>query len=370
MNEKISKKSFINREELHKKIQQALIEKKNKNTKNINELKKDLKIETINQNVNFNTIVRASNARNNNMAQLVRKNVGLNEIKDLLKKIDVFFDDNCSAYMALGGIGDLLLILATCYDQKNPKVLFLANNPASVFVKNLFKFFNIPHLIHKNLMGTHWCNLVYDKFIKMPSFKTSAHLADGLNYGDWYNLEKYAPRIRNNTNWDELVGHNKLFSEKYVILCPSGSWKNESRRRYLSLEEYRIVVTKLLQKKYKIVTTSDENDLKTYGLFPNQNCVWMTNNHIISFDGSKKEIDFKTFLQTINSANQHISMDTYLKTLVLLMNKEVKVIKTRFNGNYLEDGVDSSDKIFLDKTIWPKVKTYKLDELFQEIEMF
>lgn len=369
MNEKISKKFSNSREELQKRIAKALVDRKNSNTKNINDIKKDLKLQDIKKS-NFNTIVKAANARNKNMAKLVKHNIGLNEIKDLFKKIDVFFDDNCSGYMVLGGVGDLLLVLAACYNQPNPKVLFLANNPRSQLVKNLFDFFNVQYVIHKNLMGTHWCNMVYDKFIKMPCFKTSAHLADGLNYGDWFHIEKYKDRLVTSTDWDKIIGENRLFEEKYVLLCPSGSWKGEARRRYLSLEEYRTVVAKLLQKKYKIVTTSDESDLKTYGLFPNQNCVWMTNDKIISHDGTKKDINFKTFLQIINSADECISMDTYLKTLVLLMNKKAKVIKTRFNGQYMEDGLDSSDKIFLDKTIWPKIQTFTLDKIFEEIDNF
>lgn len=367
MNEKISKKFSNSREELQKRISKALTDKKN--IKNIDDIKKNLKLQNTKK-ANFNTIIKAANARTKHMANLFKNNINLSEIKDLVKKNYVFFDDNCSGYMVLGGIGDLLLVLAACYNQPNPKVLFLANNPRSQLVKNLFEFFNVQYVIYRNLMGTHWCGMVYDKFIKMPCFKTSAHLADGLNYGDWFNVEKYKDRLVTSPDWDKFIGESRLFEEKYVLLCPSGSWKGEARRRYLSLEEYRTIVAKLLQKKCKIVTTSDESDLKTYGLFPNQNCVWMTSDKIIFHDGTKKDISFKTFLQTINSADECVSMDTYLKTLVLLMNKKAKVIKTRFNGKYMEDGADSSDKIFLNKDIWPKIETYTLDQIFEEIDNF
>lgn len=365
---KISKKFFNNREELQKKINDALSQRKKNYLKNVDQLKKEFNLGPVAQSNKFNDLVRSQKTRNKN--NFLNNTTGINEIKDLTKSISQFFENDCSAYMALGGLGDLLLVLAVAYDQPKPKILFLANQPNNLIIKDFCSFFQVPCLVHKNLMGTHWCNIIYEKFIQMPCFKESAHLAENCNYGDWFNSEKYRPRIRTETNWGEFVGTNRLFKEKYVIFCPSGSWKGESRRRYLSLEEYRTVIGKLLEKKYKIVTTSSETDLKSYGLFPNQNCYWMTNQYVYSYDGTKKQITFRDFLQYLNSSDLNVSMDTYLKTLMLLLGKESIVVRTRFNGIYKYDESDASDKIFLDPILWPKLKLTTVEELIELLDQY
>lgn len=367
-NRKFSKKFFNSREELQKKINEALVQRKNTNAnpKNVNQIKKDFNLNNNIKTKHFSDVARASRARSKN--NFFNNTIGLNDIRELNRKIDEFFDSDCSSFMTLGGLGDLLLTMACAYDKPNPKILFFANAMNSEFTKNLLDFFNIKCLFHKNLMGTHWCNIVYDKFIKMPTFKTSAHLADECNYADWFNVQKYKERIVTKTNWSETIGTNRLFDEKYVVICPSGSFKSESLRKYLSLEEYRTFVAKFLEKNYKIVTTSHESDLKTYGLFPNPNCYWMTNKHIFNYEGKPKDIDIKTFLQVLNSCDECISVDTYLKTLVMLMDKPVKVIRNRFHGQYHDEKTHTGSVIFLNKEIWPKLELYKVDELLDFLD--
>jgi len=366
---KISKKSFNTREELQAKINEVLSNRKRKTTRNVDDLKKEFNLNAISERTkHFTDVARASKTRNN--SKFLNNTAGITEIKDLTKSINLFFEDDCSAYLVMGGIGDLLLVLACAYDQPKPKILFMANNPNFLFAKQLCDYFNVECLMHRNLMGTDWLPLIYNKFINMSCFKTSAHLPDGCNYGDWFNVEKYISRVRTKTNWSEKVGINRLFKEKYVVLAPCGSTKGESRRRYLSLEEYRVIVAKLLSKNFKVITTSDHSDIKTYGLFPNKNCLWLANDKIYSYDESKEEINLEKFLQIINSCDYCISMDTYLKTLVLLMDKEVSVIKTRYNGAYRDDESDASAKIFLNKDFWPKVKSLTLEDLISDIENF
>lgn len=362
---KFSKRFYNNKEDLQKKINEALLQRKSAHTKNVSQIKKDFNLTDNIKSKHFNDVVRASKSRIKN--NFLNNTVGLNEIRDLNKNIDEFFDKDCSSFMAIGGLGDLLLAMSSAYDKPNPKILFFANNMRGELAKKLLDFFNIKYLFHKNLMGTHWCPMIYDRFIKMPTFKTSGHLADACNYADWFNVEKYKSRIVTKTNWSEKIGFNRLFPEKYAVICPSGSCKIEVRRRYLSLEEYRTVIAKLLEKNYKIVTTSDENDLKIYGLFPNPNCYWMTHNHVYNYESKQKEIDIKTFLQTLNSCDECISMDTYLKTLVMLMDKPVKLIRNRFNGEYHDEKGDCSSQIFLNKEIWPKLEMYTVDQLLEEL---
>ena len=297
------------------------------------------------------------------MARVI-KHQNNDEIQLLFKKVNSFFNKDCSAYMAIGGIGDLLLVLASCYDQKNPKVLFLSNDPNNKFASDFFKFFNVKFLMHRNIAGLSSFKLLYRYFINMPIFKTSAHLPDDLNYGDWIDVEKYKPRIRTNTNWDSYIEKKRWFKEKYVIICPCGSTKELHKKRYLSNEEYKLIMLEFLKRNYKIITTSHEADISLYGLFPNKNCVWMTNDKIINYDGTFTNIDLKEFLQISYNSDCCISVDTYFKTLILLLNKEVLVIKSKYDGKYNEnDFIDPSDKIFLNENIWTKLKTYKFEDL-------
>ena len=314
----------------------------------------------------FEELVKATSLKTKR--RYFNNSFSVNEIRELSKSIDRFFDNDSSSYMVLGGIGDLLLVLACAYDQPNPKILFLANNPSSQFLKQLLEFFKMNYMVYPNLMGSPWCNVIYEKFKSLPSFKTSAHLADGCNYGDWQNAEKYKKRMRFDVNWNEIIGYNRLFKEKHILICPSGSWKGENRKRFLSLEEYKKLVGKLLEKGFKVITTSDEVDLKTYGLFPNPNCVWLTNNSIFFHNGSRSKISFESFLKIINSVDGCISMDTYLKTFLAFLKKDVSVIKTRFDGKYREYGQDPSDKIFLNPDFWPTIKTFTLEDLFAKID--
>jgi hypothetical protein len=340
------------KEDLEKKINEEKIDEEKANEQIIPDI--------------FEELVKAASLKPKR--RYVNNNFSINEIRELSKAIDKFFDNDSKSYMVLGGIGDLLLVLACAYDQPNAKILFLANNPASQFLKQLLEFFKMNYMIYPNLMGSQWCTIIYEKFISIPSFKTSAHLADGCNYADWHNVEKYKQRMRFDVNWNEIIGYNRLFKEKHVLVCPSGSWKGENRKRFLSLEEYKTLVSKLLEKNYKVITTSDEQDLKTYGLFPNPNCVWLTNNSIFSYNGSRTRISFESFLKIINSVDECVSMDTYLKTFLAFLKKNVKVIKTRFNGKYIDYGQDPSDKIFLNPDFWPSVEIFTLEDLFAKID--
>jgi len=49
----------------------------------------------------------------------------------------------------------------------------------------------------------------------------SAHLPDGLDYGDWTrNNDKYINRIITKTNWAEKIGYDeKIASQKTVVIA-------------------------------------------------------------------------------------------------------------------------------------------------------
>ena len=101
-------------------------------------------------------------------------------------------------------------------------------------------------------------------------------------------------------------------------------------------------------------------------LYKNKNCHWLTHNCLYSLN-EKKEIRFLNFLQILNSSTDCISVDTYLKTLILLLQKNAKVIRSTFDGKYKDFGIDVSDQIFLNKSIWKNIKCYTFEELIFDL---
>jgi hypothetical protein len=114
------------------------------------------------------------------------------------------------------------------------------------------------------------------------------------------------------------------------------------------------------------VTTGSVDDYDYYKLYKNKNCYWLTNSFLYSLN-EKKDIKFLDFLQIINSSTDCISVDTYLKTLILLLQKKTKVIRTTFDGKYKDFGIDVSDQIFLNKSIWKNIKCYTFEELILDL---
>jgi hypothetical protein len=292
----------------------------------------------------------------------------LEEIEKLSYEIDKFFDNNCSAFMTAGGVGDLLLLLAIAYDQHDPRILFLSNDDKNIFAKCFCDFFNVKCLFYKNIILSDGYDLIYKKFTSMPCFKQSAHLPDRITfpYKDWHDISKYISRIKTKTNWNKIIGKSNIVPSKYIIFAPSGGLRDVSRKRFLTQDEYNVLIEKLLELKYSIVTTGSLDDYNYYKLYKNKNCHWLTHNCLYSLN-EKKDIRFLDFLQILNSSTDCISVDTYLKTLILLLQKKAKVIRSTFDGKYKNFGIDVSDQIFLNKSIWGKIKCYTFEEFIFDL---
>lgn len=292
----------------------------------------------------------------------------LKKIEKLSYEIDNFFDNNCSSFMIAGGIGDLLLLIATAYNQHDPKILFLSNDNKNIFAKYFCDFFNVKCLFHKNIVFSDDYDFIYKKFTSMPCFKQSAHLPDitTFPYKDWNDTSKYIPRIKTKTNWNKIIGKSNIVPSKYVIIAPSGGYRDFSKKKFLTHDEYNVLIETLLGLKYSIVTTGSLDDYDYYKLYKNKNCYWLTDNFFYSLN-EKKDIKFLDFLQIINSSTDCISVDTYLKTLILLLQKNAKVIKNTYDGKYKDFGIDVADQIFLNKSIWKNIKCYTFEELIFDL---
>ena len=282
--------------------------------------------------------------------------------------LDEFMNGDKNVYLTLGGVGDLLLLLAVCYNNEKAHIVFLANDESNHFTKKFLDYFNLKYIIYKDSMRSKYRSNLYKKVTSHPNFTLSAHLADRCDFTDWMkNTDKYKNRLTTATDWINLIGIEKI-DKKYVIVCPSGSYKCEHRRRHLNTKEYNTVVKMYLKKGYEVITASSKSDLDFYKIYPDENCYWLTDSELINYRGVSQQINFNTFLQIIISCDDLVSMDTWIKTFVSLCGKSAHVIKTRFNSKYQDIGRESTDHIFLNKDFWPKLKIHTYEDFIEYVQ--
>jgi len=263
-------------------------------------------------------------------------------------------------YLGFGGLGDALLLMAACWDDPKARVVFFANQIP--FIRSFFEIFGISVYLHDNIMGTQMASHIYDLMKALPSFKTSAHLADGLNHNDWSNESKYTSRIIKSATWIKHLGKEQ-FDKPVIIIAPSGSSKDIKRQRYLHHHEYNQLVEKYLNSGYRVYATGSTSDLHHFKLIDKEDFYWLCLDKIYKGNGTSEEYSLRNLLRIINSAEQIISMDTWLKTYTLLCGIPTTVIKTRWDNKYRSFGEDITDWIFLNPKMWPEIKISKIEDL-------
>lgn len=279
----------------------------------------------------------------------------------LERTVSNWLSSNNDHYLGFGGIGDSVLLLAATWNNSNARVVFFANSGSSEFIKSLFKVFNNDLLILPNIMGSSLANKIHNMFLANRKFKTSAHLADGLYHEDWRNQEKYLQRIINSTPWLDVLG-KKVHDKKSVVICPTGSSRDMARQRFITRQEYTRLVKKYLNKNWVVFVTGAERDMSFYPLV-DENCYWLSKNGVLEFNGKKTGITIRDMLQIINGADEIISVDTWLKTYTLLVGLPTTMILTRWNGRYKDFGIDTTDWVFSNKAIWPKLVTATVEDV-------
>ena len=298
---------------------------------------------------------------------IIMKDTPIDPISDVcFSKLNEFINGDKNVYLVVGGIGDLLLLLAVCYNNEKAHIVCIANDESSQFSQKFLDYFNLKYIFYEN-KDYNCRRYFYDIVTNHPNFTLSAHLAEKCNYNDWINIDKYKNRLATETNWFDLIGIKKR-DKKYVIICPSASRKCEYRKRHLSIEEYNVIVKIYLEKDYEVITASSKKDFDIYKIYPNENCYWLTDSELINHKGVSQEIDFKTFLQTIISCDDIVSTDTWIKTFMTLCGKPCHVIKTRFNSQYKDIGNEPADNIFLNTEIWPKLKIHTYEDFIEYIK--
>jgi len=315
-------------------------------------------------NNNKNKIVFKS--RNLPTVEHMRKALELNKHKKTINEIiQKVIDTDQNIYLNFGGVGDLILLLAECYKDKNSIVVFFCNGHSKTFAEEILEFFNIDYHIHDNIMGTRMANVVYDTFYSTGRLKQSAHLSEGLNFNDWKGRENfYQQNMVLETDWINHFGSiSELKNKKNLVICPCGSFKSSHTQRYISAEEYTRIVNCYLEKGYNIFATGGEKEKQSFPQLPNKSCYWMTTEKIYDSNGKITPITISTFFKYINSASEVISMDTWLKSYSALAGIPTKVILSRRNGRYMNYGEAVDNYMFLNKNLWKHMDLVKVEDL-------
>jgi hypothetical protein len=312
-------------------------------------------------------IIRSANTRpkNPSVSPLNFNSRELSTWTELQKEIQNFTKNAKNIYLTFGGVGDCLLGLSSCWNQEDSHIIFNANEGSKDFAKNFFDYFKVKSMIIRNTMGTSNANKIVAELQRNPNFRTSAHLADNLDFGDWErNFAKYKQRIKTNPGWENIIGTDPQFSlNKTVVICPSGSAKIKQRKRYFEKNELFLVTDHFIKNGWQVVITSSEADLKYYGLHHFDNVYWMTSNKLIQRTGKVTPITFDRFLKIINSCQEVISAETWLKTFTLLLNKKTKVLKVRMENDYQDFGIISADFIFINPNLWSNLQLVTMQDI-------
>lgn len=267
-----------------------------------------------------------------------------------------FLNNNAAVYAGVGGLGDALLTIAAAHNDPGSKIVFGSNSGVKQTVAQLFEVFNIDAMIVRNFNGSSEGMTVWNNIVEHIHCKSSVHIPKDLNYRDWgTNTKKYFDKIITKMPLVETVGKlvNPRATGRVIGLCPRGSdhtsvWK----QRYISKDEFNQLVKKLLKEKVTVIVFGSEDDFNYYGVYQDNNVIFMNSNFAVSHPAPKYPISMRHMLTAINACDEIISVDSWLKTYAALAGIPCKVIMNRYFGKSVLDYADPSDMIFLDSSIW------------------
>ena len=284
---------------------------------------------------------------------------------ELLNQLKSFINPLANTYLTFGGAGDLILLLAECYNDKNAQVIFFANDISVSFSTQFLNYFKIKSFIYPNIMGNPFANNIKSYLETNTKLMKSAHLVPTLDYGEWErNSEYYIEKITSHANWKNEIGTVKHIENKKILLvAPSGSVKSKTKQKYLEPEEHYNIVNHFIAKDWNVFTVGSTEDFIKYKKINNENHRWLLADKSIDSNFNETPHSFDTFLKLINSATKVISVDTWLKTYTAIAGIETNVILSRYYGKYMSYGSNSADYVFLNTKIWPNMNLCTIKDL-------
>lgn len=252
-------------------------------------------------------------------------------------------------YAGVGGIGDALITLAISHKDPNARIIFGVSPHAREFVSQLFKTYGTDALVVGNFNGTPQGQMTWNLIFDHPNVKSCGHIPKDLNYSDWNDSQKYVSKLVTRMPFIQKFGKmlNMRNTKRVVGLSPRGSEHVASwKQRFLSKDEYNRVIAKLLTDNVTVMVFGSEADLNHYGVYPDNNVIFMNSNFAVSHPAPKYPVTMRHMLSCINGCDEIISVDTWLKTYAGLAGIPCKVIMNRHYG-VSRPRVDVSEDIFL-----------------------
>jgi hypothetical protein len=258
-------------------------------------------------------------------------------------------------YASCGGLGDALLILAASSKTPDSKIIFGASHHARDAVNQLFKAYGTEALVVNNFNGSGQGVMTWNTIFDSPKVVSCGHIPRDLNYGDWgANPQKYVSKLVTKLPLIKKFGKmlNLRNTKKVVGLSPRGSehiahWK----QRFLSRDEYNRVVANLLKENATVLVFGSESDLGHYGVYPDNNVIFMNSNFAVSHPAPKYPITMRYMLSCVNGCDEVISVDTWLKTYASLADIPCRMIMNRVQGRSTPNA-DASEYIFVNPALW------------------
>jgi hypothetical protein len=287
----------------------------------------------------FQKIVRPSSVRGNDYSQLVP-----------------YLNNNSRIYAGVGGLGDALLILASTFNDPFAKIIFGPNGGVRDTIKQLFDTFSKEVLLVQNFNGSSEGMAAWNTILEHQNFKGCAHIPKDLNYGDWNSDAKhYFEKMVTRVPFIQAVGKlvNPRATKKVIGLAPRGSDHNSAwKQRFLTREEYHKLVKKLLADNATVLVFGSEDDLNYYGVYQDNNVIFMNSNFAVSHPAPKYPITMRHMLTGMNTCEHIISVDSWVKTYAALAGIPCTVVMNRYFGKSSMEHTDASDRIFLDPVVW------------------
>ena len=279
-------------------------------------------------------------------------------------EVHEFLDKHHHVHLSGGGLGDAWLSVAMLRSQGQPPLVFAAEPSVKHLIKEVFRLFNFPTLLIPPFFGSATGLLTFQHVWEHPHCQGHTHLPPGLDYDDWArNADRYVSQLVTWLPVREKFGlsANPRPTKKLYALAPRGSTTCRSfERKRLSVEEYRALVGNLLARDATVISIGSETDLAFYSLYPHPNHIWHAADWKVSYPSLKEASCFTSLLALINTCDEVISVDTWVKTYSALAAVPTTVIATRFDEPYQNPG----DHLFLNP-VWGFRKV-GIEQLLQE----
>lgn len=258
-------------------------------------------------------------------------------------------------HLGVGGLGDLLLVLAKCRSYVDARIVFFATTGLSKVAAEFIKAFDIEHAyVVPNLPVVGVSRFMHHMCYRHKNLLAKPIHPVDLDYGIWaINLHKYVSRVVSESKFAEIFG---TFDgdESIVVIAPRGSNGN----KIIYPHEFNALCDKYQAEGYKVFGIGSESEMHEYAT-SGQN--WL-NSSFIRIDGSRLNSDVKTMFKALNTCEFIVSVDSWPKTYTCLAGIDTRVVMSRVGNAYMPP-TDAGSNIFLNVKLWKTLTLTTVEKL-------